>query len=134
MTFDSVLTPGRIMAESLHVDTFTVYRATGNKVTDPVTLEERDEYAEVLDGVKGKFKSGEGQDGEAQIPGQTVAETSLSWHTSVSTLGVRTSDEVECTAVGPSSDPELVGVRVRVTGPFLRSLATARRFRVEELS
>lgn len=122
-------------AESLHNDIFTVYRATGATITDPDTLVEAREYATVHVGVKGKFKQGGAGNNEAQTPGVQVAQTSLEWHTSISVTGVRTDDEVECTAVHPvTGDPDLVGVRVRVTGPFLQSVATARRFKVEELS
>lgn len=122
----------RAQAESLHTSTFTVHRRTGAKTQDPVTLEETDEFAVVLADVMGKFQTTEAQSREAQTPGQKVTETSLAWHTSVSTLGVLTDDVVECTA--SPTDPALVGVRVRVAGTFLKSYATARRFPVEVTS
>lgn len=125
----------RAAAESLHRDTFTVHRATGGTVTDPVTLTEVREYAAVLTGIKGKFKGGNAGNNTVQTPGVQVAETSPEWHTSVTVLGILTDDEVECTAVDPDmGDPDLVGVRVRITGPAIRSIATARRFKVSELS
>lgn len=122
----------RAQAESLHTSTFTVYRRTGGKVMDPVTLEETDEFAVVLEDVAGKLQSGQAQPNDAQVAGQKFTETSLAWHTSVDTLGVLTDDVVECTA--SPTDPELVGVRVRVAGPFIKSMATARRFRCEVVS
>lgn len=124
----------RAQAESLHTDTFTVYRATGEKTQDPVTLVESDVFATVLADVAGKLQTGQAQPNDTQAAGQNVVESGMFWHTSVNTLGVLTDDVVECTAVGPLSDPELVGRRVRVTGPFLKSLATARRFPVEAVS
>lgn len=124
----------RIQAESLHQDTFTVYRKTGAMVTDPETLVESPQFATILTGVKGKLQAGSAQANDAEIPGQKVIETSLFWHTSINTLGVLADDEVLCTAAGPISDPEIVGSRVRITGPFVKSLATARRFPVEEQS
>lgn len=126
----------RAQAESLHTDTFTIYRKTGATTTAPVTLEEVPVFSTVLTGVLGKFQFEQGgaQPREANVPGMTVTETSMSWHTSLSTLGVLTDDEVACTAVGPVSDPALVGMRMRIAGPFLKSLATARRFYVEEQS
>jgi hypothetical protein len=130
----AVLPELRVQAESLHTDTFTVYRATGEMVQDPVTLEERPEFATILSGVRGKFQQSAAQSREANVPGMTVTETSMAWHTSISTLGVLTNDEVECTAVGPLGDPDLVGTRMRIAGPFLKSLATARRFYVEVAS
>lgn len=128
------LTMGRTLAERLHTDTFTVYRPTGATTTDPVTLVEVPVFATVLSGVLGKFQAGTASPNEVQTPGAKVAETGLEWHTSVNTLGVLTDDEVLCTAVDTAGDPELVGKRVRVTGPFLKSHATARRFEVQELS
>lgn len=125
---------GRRMAESLHADTFTVQRATGNKVTDPVSLEETDELAVIHASVNGKFQFPESRPRDVQIPGMKVAETAIEWHTSVSVLGILTDDIVTCVAVGEGGDPDLVGSRVRVVGPFIKSFATARRFPVEELS
>ena len=128
------LTMGRRMAESMHTETFTVSRATGNKIQDPVTLEESDELAVIHASVKGKFQFPESRPRDVQIPGMKVAETAAEWHTSITVLGVLTDDIVECIAVGEGGDPELVGSRVRVVGPFLKSHATARRFPVVELS
>jgi hypothetical protein len=125
----------RAAAESMHRDTFTVFRKTGATTTNPVTLEEVAQFAVVHEDVKGKLKQGEGSGEDVDIPGAVVVASGLVWHTSVTVAGIRTDDEVECTAVdGVTGDPDLVGVRVRVTGPFLRSIATARRFPVQELS
>jgi hypothetical protein len=120
----------RAAAESLHRDTFTVHRPTGETVT--VGLTETPVYETVHEGVKGKLQSGQAQTRETETPGVKVAETSLFWHTSVTVLGILTDDEVECTA--SEYDPALVGTRVRVTGPHLKSIATARRFPVSELT
>ena len=128
------LTMGRRMAESMHTETFTVSRATGNKVTDPVTLEQTDELAVIHASVMGKYQFPDSRPRDVQVPGLKVAETAAEWHTSITVLGVLTDDIVECIAVGEGGDPELVGSRVRVVGPFLKSHATARRFPVEELS
>ena len=132
MRADRMLHRGRRMAESLHADTFNVYRPTGETTTDPDTLQEVPVFETVLTGVKGKLQSGMTQPREAQTPGQKVAETSLTWHTSVDTVGVLTDDEVECTAA--VHDPALVGTRVRIAGPHLKSIGTARRFPVSEIT
>lgn len=109
-------------------------RATGNKVTDPVTLVETDELATVHASVKGKVQMSAAGPLEVALPGQSIAESNLIWHTSMSTLGIRTGDVVECTAVGAKGDPDTVGLRLRIIGPFLKSLATARRFPVQVYS
>jgi hypothetical protein len=91
--------PGlRVQAESLHRDTFSVFRKTGNKTQDPVTLEEVDEFATVHTGVKGKLKQGEGSGEDTEIPGAVVVVSRLFWHTSVTVTGVLTDDEVEETS------------------------------------
>ena len=124
----------RAQAESLHRDTFRVYRNNGGTTTDPETLEERPTFDTTHASVQGKLQFTDLRPSDAPLPGQVLTETSLQWHTSVNTLGVLTGDEVECTAVGPLGDPELIGMRVRVAGPFLKSMATARRFPVTQVS
>src|SRR3546814_3732902 len=135
MSIDAMLMRGRAMAEKLHTDTFTVRRTTGETTTDPDTLEEVPVYATVHTDIAGKFKGVGGQNRAVQTPGVQLAETTPEWHTSVTVLGILTDDIVECTAVDPvTGDPDLVGVTVRITGPFLQSKATARRFKVQEIS
>lgn len=135
MTRDSVIARGRAFSEASFTDTFTVYRATGETTLDPVTLVESKVYSIVVKRVRGKFKASGADNRDAQTPGMKVAETGLEWHTSLSVRGILTDDEVECVAVDPvTGDPDNVGRRVRVTGPFIKSIATARRFRVSELT
>ena len=135
MSRASVIARGRAFSEAGFKDTFTVWRRTGAKITDPDTFVEVDEYAAIHTGINGKFQATASLNIASQTPGMTVAETLSEWHTSVGVLDVRTDDEIECTAVDPEAgDPAQVGVRVRITGPFTKSYATARRFQVEELS
>ncbi|MEV7827507.1 DUF6093 family protein [Microbacterium enclense] len=129
------LVSARRSTEALHRDTFTVYRATGEVVKDPILLTETPVYAVVAKRVQGKFKASGADNRDVQTPGMKVAETGLEWHTSLDVRGILTDDEVECVAVDPDTgDPDNVGRRVRVTGPFIKSIATARRFRVSELT
>lgn len=135
MSAGSVLSEGRRFNEALMTDTFTVYRKTGATTVDPDTLEEVPVFAVVVEDVLGKLKDAEARPRVAFIPGIGAAVSSLEWHCPVETTGILTDDEVECTAVGDETgDPELVGTRVRITGPFAKSYATARRFPVEEVS
>ncbi len=129
------LSRARASVETLHTDTFAVYRPTGATTTDPETLVETPVYDTVHASVKGKFQATASQNLAVATPGQQVAETRFEWHTSINTLGILTDDEVECVAVDPlMGDPDLVGTRVRITGPFLKTHATARRFQVSELT
>lgn len=125
----------RAQAESTFTDTYTVFRPNGGVSTDPVTLIESPTFDTFLTGVRGKLKAGVGRGEDTPIPGVIAVVSSLEWHTSLGTVGVRLNDEIACTAVDASvGDPANVGVRVRVTGPFLMSKATARRYPVEEVS
>lgn len=124
----------RAQAESLMKDTCTVRRATGATTTDPVTLEEVPVFAVVLTGLMCKIKSVTAQDIDAHVPGQTVVKSSLEWHVPVATVGVKVNDVVTIDTVDSVvGDPDLVGRKFRVSGPFVRSYATARRFPVEEV-
>jgi hypothetical protein len=132
VNLDRALARGQAAAERLHTDTFAVYRATGETATDPDTLEERPVYATVHGSVKGKLQATQSRNLDVQVPGVKLSASRFEWHTPVSTDGVLTDDEVVClTSV---TDPEMVGVRVRVTGPFIKTHATARRFEVIEIS
>ena len=113
-------------------DTFAVRRPTGATVTDPDTLIETPVYETVHESVKGRFQTNEAQTREVDAAGVKVAESTLTWHTPVSTVGVLTDDVVEC--IASTHDPELVGVVARVVGPFTKSQATARRFPVQRVS
>lgn len=116
----------------MFTSTATVRRATGNKVEHPDTMEEVDEFAVIHADVRCKVKLGGSRPADAAVPGQVAAETAPEWHVPMSVTGVRTGDQVTIDSVDPvTGDPELVGMRFRVEGPFLRDYATARRFRVE---
>lgn len=131
----AVLPELRAAAESLHRDTFTVYRPAGLGPDPDESSREIPVFTTVHAGIRGKLKASGADNRDVQTPGVKVAETGLEWHTSLSVLGILTDDEVECTAVDPvMGDPALVGTRVRITGPFIKSIATARRFRVVELT
>lgn len=135
MSRESVIARGRAFSEAAFSDTFTVYRDTGETTLDPVTLVESKVYSIVARRVRGKFKASGADNRDTQTPGMKMAETGLEWHTSLNVRGILTDDEVECVAVDPvTGDPDNVGRRVRVTGPFIKSISTARRFRVSELT
>lgn len=119
-------------AESMMTSTATVSRATGATTTNTTTLEEELVFATVLTGVKCKIKTSGANPADAGIPGQVAASTIPEWHCPISTVGIKTGDQVTITAVDSLvGDPETVGKKYRIEGPFLRDNATARRFRIE---
>jgi len=125
----------RAQAESLMTDTCTVRRDTGTTTIDPETLQEVPVYSTVHTGLKCKIQFPSNRATEVQIPGQQVAKSDLEWHIPIATTGVLTDDLVTMDTVDSvTGDPELVGKVFRVSGPFLKSYATARRFQIEEAS
>jgi hypothetical protein len=132
---DAALPFLRQQAESMMTDTCTVKRATGETEPDPVTYEEVPTYTVIHTGLKCKVKAGATQANAVQIPGQTIVLSGMELHVPISTVGVLTNDLVTIDTVDPvMGDPDMVGKVLRVTGPFLKSRATARRFRVEVAS
>jgi hypothetical protein len=129
---DTLLARGRAAAEALHTSTFNVLRPTGQTTEDPVTLKEVPVLTTRHTAIRGKFQTGQAQTREAEAPGVKIADTTLEWHCSVAVVDILTDDIIECTT--SPADPSHPGVRVRVIGPFIKSLATARRFPVELLS
>lgn len=115
-----------------HTDRFAVYRPTGAKQTDPATYKERDVLDTVYADIRGIVQTGNAQTADVELPGQQVAETSLTFHTAYDHTGIRANDIVVCLAC--RDDPDMVGIRMRVTAPFTKSHATARRFQVQRVS
>lgn len=135
MSRESVILAGRRFSEEAFTATCTVKRDTGTTTTDPVTYEDVPVYAVVYTNLQCKIKDASTRPQQAQVPGQTVVKTSPEWHVPMSTTGVLTNDIVTIEAVDPvTGDLDLVGRTFRVTGPFVQSYATARRFPVEDVS
>lgn len=132
MTAESVLAKGRARAESLHTANFDVLRDTGETTEDPETLQEVPVYDTIHAGIRGKFQSGVSQPREVEASGVKIADSALEWHCSIAVTGILTDDIVAC--LTSPTDPEYVGVRVRITGPHTKSYSTARRFPVERLT
>jgi hypothetical protein len=123
---------GRKQAEALMVSEGVVKRADGTTSTDPVTLVETPNYTTIYTG-KCKYKFPSTIPSVGNIPGAVVTDQRGELSFPVATSGaIRTNDVWTCTA--NALDPALVGVSVRIAGVHSQSLATARRFPVEETS
>jgi hypothetical protein len=129
----------RADAESLHVDTFTAYEPAGYGPLDPLTGEKPRLFSTRATGVKGKVKGlggVAGSDQEARfvtIGGVRYQVMPAGLHLSVSALVPSPGWEYECTAVGASSDPSLLGRRYRAIEVPAKTWATARRLDVIEV-
>jgi hypothetical protein len=120
----------RVEAESQMVTLGVVKRADGTSTEHPVTYEVTLNYVTIYTG-KCKYKFPSTIPSVGSIPGAVVTDQRGELSFPVGTSGaIRTNDVWTCTA--NVLDPALVGVSVRIAGVHSQSLATARRFPVEE--
>lgn len=135
MSRESVILAGRKFSEEAFTATCTIRRPTGQTVTDPTTLVQTPTYSVVHTGVPCKINAAARRPDEAQLAGQMAAKSELAWHVPMTITGVLTNDEATIDTVSASvGDPDLIGRKFRVTGEFVKSFATARRFPVEDIT
>lgn len=126
------LARGRAMAEARMVDTFEIGMPTGEREYDPAEQADID-VVEPLFTTKGRVKASRGQAArEAQVGGRTAVSVSRELHIPVDSPAVPTGAVAVCTAVHWTTDPTLLGARLRLSGPAPGSATTARRLQVEE--
>ncbi len=112
MSVDPYLEQMRGDAESLMLDTFTAYAATTQRVDGLNQTVWVEQY---------------------ETPGK-IAGRSRDSDTDGRTVRVGGVDRLECSAVGPASDPSLLGRRWEVVDVPAKSYATARRLDVVEVT
>ena len=127
--------PGlRAQAESLMTDTVRVERATGTQSMDPDTLEMVDDYSPVHEGAGRVQRSGQLSPHESVAGEVEFGVNALMVQLPLSALGIRKNDRVTVTAVGPLSDPDLVGLVATVQANLTKTHATKRTLVCEEVS
>lgn len=112
-------------------DTGIMRRPTGRTALDPVTDQESEIFEDVFTS-KAKIQTHGLISRVHEAGGRSVATVRVELHLPITAPSVRTGDIWEHTTVGPLSDPQLVGRKFRVVAPAAKSLATARRFEIEE--
>jgi hypothetical protein len=123
----STLASQQRRAERMMVDECAIFRKTGT-TTDPNTGAVVDSYATVHTGkCRVRMQSSWATDRTAGEQPITVSRYML--QIPVSVTGVEIGDLVDITE---SKDPDLVGHRIRIDGPFGQTHATARRYICEE--
>lgn len=134
----SVLPELRQMAESRMKTTWELQYKTAETTVDPDTAGDIPLY--VLAFVtKGRLKSPGLMITQSEVGGRTAAESKRELHIPVdspdpwadarSALGVT----AVCTAIHPTDDPSMLGIRVALVGPAPGSQTTARRLQVSEV-
>lgn len=128
----STMADARARAEELMTDTCVIERATGRNTQDPVTGSKVPGYATILTSIC-KLQMPTAIARPQEVGGRTAFMIRLELHLPASTsVTIHAEDRVTVSAVGPLSDPNLVGRTFRVVGPPAKSLATALRFEVQE--
>lgn len=129
---DAALPTLRAEAEARMLDTFDIGVPTGEWVYDPETGQDVEEVTPLFT-TKGRVKAGRGLTArESEAGGRTVVEVSRELHIPVGSPAIPTGAVAACTAVHATSDPTLLGARLRLAGPAPGSQTTARRLEVEE--
>ena len=123
----------RAQAESMMADTVLVERANGGVTTDPVTLEETPTYDTVHTG-PGRVQRPGTQPSET-VAGEVEFGVSLVYvQLPLSVTGIRRNDRVTVMALGPDSDPDLLGLVATVQANLTKSHPTKRTLVCEEVT
>ncbi len=125
----------RQQAESLMVDSCTVTRATGATTLDPVTLAEVPVFAAVWSGACRIQRSGALSPREVSgAAGYEFGIDSVMAQLPIAATGIQRGDVLEVTAVGPVTDPDVLGMKATVQANLAKSHATKRTLICEEVS
>lgn len=124
----------RAEAESLMVDTLLVEVLTGNTTTDPVTLAEVPEWAEVYAG-PGRIQRPGALSPREQVSGAyEFGVKSLLAQLPLSAVGIERGMRVTVTAVGPLTDLDLLDVVATVQANLSKTHPTKRTLVCEEVA
>lgn len=119
----------RQAAEALMVDTVAASRPTGGWTTGPGDTEVP-AYAALFTS-PARIQARAVQALTAEAGGRTAVTVRYEAHLPIAQPMLKVGDELTVTAVGPGSDPQKVGWRLRVTAPDVKTFASARRYPVE---
>lgn len=124
----------RAEAESLMVDTLFVEVLTGDTTTDPVTLAEVPEWAEVYAGPGRIQRPGALSPREQVNGGFEFGIKSLLAQLPLSAVGIQRGMRVTVTAVGPLTDPDLLDVVATVQANLSKTHPSKRTLVCEEVA
>jgi hypothetical protein len=122
---------GRIAAESRMLDTWTIGADVGYTY-DP-ELGEDVQTVTALFTTKGRLKVSGNVVHESQVGDRTAVESRRQLHIPVGSPVAPANAVAQCTAVHATSDPTMLNIIVRLSGPAPGSQTTARRLEVTEV-
>lgn len=129
------LEAGQFAAEARMLDTWAIGTDAG-WAYDPAADGGKGADVQTVDALfttKGRLKVPGNVVRESDAGGRTVVETRRELHIPVSSPAVPVGAVAQCTAVHETSDPTMLGVIVRLSGPAPGSQTTARRLEVVEV-
>lgn len=131
----AVLPELRREAEALMVDTLTVDVPTGDTTLDPDTLEEVPEYgAAVYTGPGRVQRPGSLSPRDNVVGGFEFGVKAILAQIPLSATGITQGARVTVTAVGPLTDPDLLGLVATVQANLTKTHPTKRTLVCEEVS
>lgn len=119
----------RTQAESRMTDTWVIGADLGYVMVDGVEVQQVDP----LFTTKARLRERGNVVQETQVGDRTAVETRRELHIPWDSPAAPVNAVAQCTAVGPLSDPTLLGTIVRLSGPAPGSQQTARRLQVVEV-
>ena len=122
----------RAHAESMMQDACIVERATGETTLDSVTLEEVPVYAPVYSG-KCRIQRPDTQTRETVVGGVEFAQRGVYGQLPLSAVGIRKGDRLTVTAVGDTTDPDLLGLVASVEANLTKTHPTKRTLVMTEV-
>lgn len=123
----------RAHAESMMRDTIRLERQTGT-TPDPVTLEEVPTWATVYDGKARIQRTGQVSPSEQVVGEVEFGLNAVLIQLPLTAVGVKKGHRVTVAAVGPESDPDLLGLVATVQANLTKSHPTKRTLVCEEVT
>lgn len=120
----------RAMAESMMTGHGIARRATGSTTVDPDTDADVPEYADLFES-KCKIQARNVQPRDQEVGGRTATTVVLELHLPIAADALATGDTWTMTA--SAHDPQLPGRVFRISAPFAKEYATARRYEITEV-
>lgn len=124
----------RAQAESMMRDTVKVERDTGATTKDPVTLEEVPVWATVHEGPARIQRTGQVSPREQVVGEVEFGINAVIVQMPLAAVGIEKGHRVTVTALGPESDPDLLGLAATVMANLTKSHPTKRTLVCEEVS
>ena len=124
----------RAQAESMMDDTVVVERPTGKSAPDPVTLKQVPTFVAVYEGKARIQRPNSSTAQEVVAGGEEFGLSAVTAQLPFSAVGIKKGHRLRVTAVGPLTDPDLLGLVATVQANRTKTHATKRTLICEEVT